>query len=63
MGRNICQCICHCPSIDEKNGKLVCRCLPMQGKKYVNGFTVAVYRRGKLINGSVVVREEARGLC
>ena len=33
MERNICQCMCRCPSIDEKNGKWVCRCLPMQEKK------------------------------
>ena len=33
MGRNMYQCICRCPSIDENNGKWVCRCLPMHEQK------------------------------
>ena len=33
MGRKIGQCICRCPSIDETNGKWVCRCLPIHEKK------------------------------
>ena len=29
MGRKIGQCICRCPSVAEKNGKWVCRYLPI----------------------------------
>ena len=32
MGRKICQCICRCPSIDEKNEIWVCRSLPIHEK-------------------------------
>jgi hypothetical protein len=70
MGRSIYQCICRCPSIDEKNGKLVCRVLPMHDKQlgkwvyrcsligeinWSMDLSFSAKRREDYVNGYVVV--------